>query len=71
MDKLAEIKKLYFSTTRATIAGDFDRAIDLLKSMGAEEERGRAAVFMAGLAEMKKNWAGGGGTKNTERRTKS
>jgi hypothetical protein len=59
MDKLAEIKKLYFSATRATIARDFDRAIDLLKSMTTEEERERATVFMQGLAEMKKEWAGG------------
>jgi hypothetical protein len=67
MDKLAEIKKLYFSVTRATIARDFDRAIDLLKSMTNEEERERATVFMQGLAEMKKAW----GTKNGEPRTKN
>jgi hypothetical protein len=59
MDKLAEIKKLYFSATRATIARDFDRAIDLLKSMTNEEERERATVFMQGLAEMKKEWGDG------------
>ncbi len=57
MDKLAEIKKLYFATTRATIERDFDRAIDLLKSM-PEDDRDRAAVFMEGLAEMKKEWKG-------------
>lgn len=56
MDKVAEIKKLYFSTTRATIARDFDRAIDLLKSIPDEEGRERAAVFMEGLAELKKEW---------------
>jgi hypothetical protein len=59
MDKLAEIKQLYFSTTRATIGRDFDRAIDLLKSM-PEDERDRAAVFMQGLAEMRKEWKRGG-----------
>lgn len=58
MDKLAEIKKLYFSTTRATIGRDFDRAIDLLKSM-PEGERDRAAVFMQGLAEMRQEWKRG------------
>jgi hypothetical protein len=58
MDKLAEIKKLYFSTTRATIGRDLDRAIDLLKSM-PEDQRDRAAVFMAGLAEMRKEWKRG------------
>ena len=58
MDKLAEIKKLYFSTTRATIGRDFDRAIDLLKAM-PEHERDRAAVFMQGLAEMRQEWKRG------------
>jgi hypothetical protein len=55
MDKLAEIKQLYFKTTRATILRDFDRAIDLLKEI-PEEERDRAAVFMQGLAELRKEW---------------
>lgn len=59
MDKLAEIKQLYFLATRATIARDFDRAIDLLKAMDSEEEREKATVFMQGLAEMKKQWAVG------------
>ena len=58
MDKVAEIKKLYFSTTKQTIERDFDRAIDLLKTMATEDERSRAAVFMEGLAEMKKQWQG-------------
>jgi len=58
MDRLAEIKKLYFSTTRATIGRDFGRAIDLLKAM-PEEERERAAVFMEGLAELRKEWRSG------------
>ena len=56
MDKVAEIKQLYFSTTKQTIERDFDRAIDILKSMVDDDERSRAAVFMAGLAEMKKQW---------------
>ena len=55
---LDEIRRLYFAATAATIAADFDRAIDLLKAMASEDERGRAAVFMEGLAEMKKQWAG-------------
>ena len=58
MDALAEIKRLYFSTTRVTIARDFDRAIDLLKQM-SEDERHRAAVFMEGLAELRKEWKAG------------
>lgn len=55
-EALAEIKRLYFAATRATIERDFDRAIDLLKSMAEEEERERATVYMQGLAEMKSEW---------------
>ena len=57
-DKIEEIRRIYFGTTRATIDRDFDRAIDLLKSMASEEERERAAVFMEGLAEMRRQWKG-------------
>ena len=57
-DKLAEIKRLYFQTSRQTITRDFERAVDLLKSMANEEERERAAVYMDGLAEMRADWAG-------------
>jgi hypothetical protein len=55
-DKLAEIRELYFRTTRASILKDFDRAIDLIKSMETEEERERATVYMQGLAEMRKEF---------------
>lgn len=55
-DILAEIKKLYFKTTAATIERDFDRAIDLLKSIPVPEDRQRATVYMEGLAEMKREW---------------
>jgi hypothetical protein len=57
-DKLAEIKRLYFQTSRETIARDLARAIDLLKSMANEAERERAAVYMDGLAEMRADWTG-------------
>lgn len=56
MDKLEEIRRLYFSASRTTIQRDFDRAIDLLKSMRTEEERERATTYMHGLAEMKAQW---------------
>ncbi len=55
-DKLAEIRRLYFHTSRQTIEQDFAKAIDLLKSMASEEERERATVFMDGLAEMRRDW---------------
>ena len=53
---LAEIRQLYFKTTRATIDRDFDRAIDLLKSLPSLEDRQRAHVYMEGLAEMRNEW---------------
>ena len=55
-DKLAEIRRLYFKTTRQTIQQDLEKALDLLKSMNSEEERERATVYMEGLAEMYKDW---------------
>ena len=55
-ETLAEIRALYFKTTSKTIERDFDRAIDLLKSIPLPEDRQRATVFMEGLAEMKKEW---------------
>jgi hypothetical protein len=74
-DKLAEIKRLYYQTSRATIKQDFAKAIDLLKSMASEEERERVAVYMDGLSQMRSDWARAGQrkpigkTKNEKRRT--
>jgi hypothetical protein len=56
MDAIAEIRKLYKNATRKTILRDFDRAIDLLKSLPTEADRERVTVFMEGLAQMKKEW---------------
>ena len=55
--KLAEIKRLYFRTTRHTIQQDLAKALDLLKSMATEEERERATVYMEGMAQMRKDWS--------------
>jgi hypothetical protein len=66
-DKLAEIRRLYFSTTRPTIQEDLARALDLLKSMASEEERERATVYMEGLAQMRSDWNRAGKTR--KRRT--
>ena len=55
---LDEIKRLYFGTSAGTIDRDFDRAIDLLKSIPLPEDRQRATVYMEGLAEMRKEWKG-------------
>ena len=55
-EKHAEIKRLYYETTRQTIQQDLAKALDLLKSMSSEEERERAAVYMDGLAQMRQDW---------------
>ena len=57
-EKVAEIRKLYFETTRKSIQRDLDRAIDILKTLKDDEERSKAAVYMEGLNEMRKEWKG-------------
>lgn len=54
---LAEIRRIYFKTTRQTIENDLAHAIELLKSLPTEEERQKAAVYMDGLAQMRSDWA--------------
>jgi hypothetical protein len=57
VNALAEIKRIYYGTSAATIEGDLARAILLLKTMASEEERERAGVYMDGLREMRSEWA--------------
>ena len=54
---LAEIRRIYFKTTKGTIENDFAHAIDLLKSLPDEDTREKATVYMEGLAQMRKEWA--------------
>jgi hypothetical protein len=61
MDALAEIKKLYYGATKATIAKDLARAVDLLKSMPSDDARQDAAVYMDGLSQMRSEWMADGG----------
>ena len=70
-DKLAEIRRLYFRTTRQTIQEDLARALDLLKSMNTEAERERATVYMEGLAQMRSDWGRGPKGKGKKRKGKS
>ena len=53
---LAEIRRIYFKTTKQTIEHDLAHAIELLKSMGTEDERDKAAVYMDGLSQMRSEW---------------
>lgn len=62
---LAEIRQIYFRTSRQTIGNDFAHAIELLKSLPDDEWRAKAHVYMEGLAEMRKEW--GGGTRNPKK----
>ena len=57
-DKIDEIRRIYFATTAQTIQRDIDRAIDILKTLDNDDERGKAAVFMEGLNDMRKEWKG-------------
>lgn len=56
-DILAEIRQIYFKTTANTIQHDLAHAIALLKALPGEDEQNKAAVYMEGLAEMRKEWA--------------
>ena len=56
-DMLAEIRRLYFRTSKGTISRDLARAVELLKSMRSEAERARATVYMEGLIQMRADWA--------------
>lgn len=56
MDPVAEIKRLYYATTRATVQRDLEKAVALLKTMKTEDERERVAVFMDGLSQMRSEW---------------
>ena len=69
---LAEIRQIYFRTSRRTIDNDFAHALELLKGLPDEETRARAHVYMEGLAEMAREWAkkAGGGTTETGGRRK-
>lgn len=53
---LAEIRHIYFNTTRRTIEHDLAHAIALLKSLPDEEEREKARVYMDGLSQMRSEW---------------
>lgn len=53
---LAEIRQIYFGTSKRTIDHDFTHAVELLKSLPDEQMRAKAHVYMEGLAEMAREW---------------
>jgi hypothetical protein len=53
---LAEIRRIYFKTTKHTVLNDLAHAIELLKSLPDEETREKAHVYMEGIAQMRNEW---------------
>jgi len=53
---LAELRRIYFKTTKQTIEHDFAHAIALVKTIASEEDRQKASVFMEGINELRKEW---------------
>ena len=54
--KIAQIRRLYYEATAATIEDDLPRAVEILKTLPDEDTRARAAVFMDGLSQMRSEW---------------
>jgi hypothetical protein len=53
---LAEIRRIYFKTTKQTVLNDLAHAIELLKALPDEEAREKAHVYMEGIAQMRNEW---------------
>jgi hypothetical protein len=67
-DKLAEIKRLYYSTTAKTIQADLARALDLL-SREQRRRTQRAAVYMDRLGRCSRTGDAGEEEVRTQVRT--
>jgi hypothetical protein len=67
---LAEIRQIYFKTSRRTIEHDFAHAIELLKALPDEATRQKAHVYMEGLSEMRKEWEKGSKVKGQKSKVK-
>ena len=75
MDPIDEIKQLYFKASAQSIERDFARAIELVKQLPDEDARGRVAVYMEGLAQMRTEWerrqkAGGAKTRGQGKKSR-
>ncbi|HEY5617139.1 MAG TPA: hypothetical protein VIK60_04300 [Vicinamibacterales bacterium] len=53
---LAEIRTIYFKTTKQTIQHDLMHAVELLRALPTEEEREKARVYMDGLSQLRSEW---------------
>lgn len=54
--KIAQIRRLYYNATAATVEADLRLAVEILKTLPDEDTRARAAVFMDGLSQMRSEW---------------
>jgi hypothetical protein len=52
---LAELRQIYFKTTKQTIDNDLIQAIELFKKL-SEEDQEKGVVYMEGIGEMRKEW---------------
>jgi hypothetical protein len=55
LSPLAELRRIYFKTTKQTIENDLMHAIELFKQL-PEEEQEKGAVYMEGIGQMRKEW---------------
>ena len=67
---LQEIRTIYFKTTKQTIQHDLAHAIELLRALPDEDTREKAAVYMEGLAQMRREWAAGSARKVKRQKSK-
>lgn len=68
MTPLEQLRTLYFNASQGSIDDDFLKAIALFKQLTSDDDREKAAVFMEGIAEMRKEWGGSSGAGDTGRR---
>ena len=54
---LAELRDIYFKTSKLTIENDLIHAIELFKRL-AEEDHDKGAMYMEGIGQMRQEWAG-------------
>ena len=67
MTVLEQLRAIYFNATQSTIGDDFGNAIDLFKQLTSDEDREKAAVFMEGIAEMRREWTADGRGASTKK----
>jgi hypothetical protein len=65
---LAELRTIYFKTTKQTIDNDLIQAIELFKRL-PEDDQEKGVVYMEGIGQMRREW--GEKNKKAEKSKKS